>query len=86
MVFPIFLALTPFLTPPLQGSLHSEGKALKETSPLGLSVPRTAIFYILYGCGSLYLFPSLSEEAFLVMVQQGTYHVYLSLSGSPQSA
>ena len=47
------LAFKLFLSPLLQGPLRSEGRALMETSHLGLIVPVSFTFCTLPGCGSL---------------------------------
>ena len=59
------LILHSFFSPPLsQGSLSCEGRDLMETSFLGLTILRSLILYIVFGCGSLFLFLVAAEGSF----------------------
>jgi hypothetical protein len=74
-IWPSLLSLPSFvhsfcLLP--QGSLSPEERDLLETSYLGPSVLRPLTLCVMSGCGSLYLFPSTSGEASLMMAVSGT--------------
>jgi hypothetical protein len=70
LVFPIFSSSNNF-RPHLQAFLGSEGRDIRYTSHLGLSVPRSPISTYCLAVG-LRIYPHLQEKAFSMMVEEDT--------------